>query len=106
MAYWVHIVFDGGAQIPTGRKYPVRTKEDPNLRSALNLIDYKVWAADGEIGLLEGFILDEASWHIGYLDIKAGDWLLDRSILIPTRRVKSVSWADLRINLHHSRDGI
>jgi hypothetical protein len=106
MAYWVSTNLGGGALIPTGRKYPIRTKEDPDLRSVLNLIDYEVWATDGEIGRLEGLIMDEASWHLGYLDVKAGDWLRDRSLLIPTRWVMSVSWADLRINLHHSRDGI
>jgi hypothetical protein len=106
MAYWVSTHLDGGALIPTGRKYPVRTKEDPDLRSAWNLPGYEVWATDGEIGRLESLILDEATWHLGYLDVKAGDWLLCRSVLIPTRWIESVSWADCRINLHHCRDGI
>jgi uncharacterized protein YrrD len=103
---WVSTQFEGGAQIPTGRKYPVHTKENPHLRSAWDLLGYEVWSTDGEIGHLEGLIMDEASWHLGYLDVKAGDWLHSRSMLIPTRWVKSISWADLRINLHHSRDGI
>jgi hypothetical protein len=103
---WVSTQFEGGAQIPTGRKYPVHTKENPHHRSAWDLLGYEVWSTDGEIGHLEGLIMDEASWHLGYLDVKAGDWLHSRSMLIPTRWVKSISWADLRINLHHSRDGI
>jgi sporulation protein YlmC with PRC-barrel domain len=106
MAYWVSTHMEGGALIPTGRKYPVHTIEDPHLRSAWDLLDYEVWATDGEIGRLEGLIMDEASWHLGYLDVKAGDWILNRSVLIPTLWVKSVSWADCRINLHHSRDVI
>jgi hypothetical protein len=28
-------------------------------------------------------IMDEASWHLGYLDVKAGDWLHGRTMLIP-----------------------
>ena len=106
LASWVSAQLEGGAQIPTGRKYPVHTKEDPHLRSAWDLLDYEVWATDGDIGRLEGLIMDEASWHLGYLDVKTGDWLHGRSVLIPTRWVKSISWADLKINLHHSRDGI
>jgi uncharacterized protein YrrD len=106
MAYWVSTELEGGALIPTGRKYPVHTKEDPDLRSAWGLTGYEVWATDGEIGRLEGFIMDESSWHLGYLDVKAGDWLLNRSVLIPTRWIESVSWADCQVNLHHSRDGI
>jgi uncharacterized protein YrrD len=106
MAYWVSAHMGGGALFPTGRKYPVRTKEDPDLRSAWGLTDYEVWATDGEIGRLEGLIMDESSWHLGYLDVRAGNWLLNRSVLIPTRWIKSVSWANCRVNLHHSRDGI
>lgn len=106
LIYWLHTKLEWGALIPEGRKYPVRTKEDPDLRSALDLTGYQVWATDGEVGRLEGFILDEASWHLGYLDVKAGDWLLGRSVLIPTRWVKSVSWADFRVKLHHGKSGI
>jgi hypothetical protein len=106
IAYWVSTELGGGAQIPTGRKYPVHSKEDPHLRSAWDLLDYEVWATDGEIGRLEGFITDDASWHIGYLDVKAGIWLLDRSVLIPTRWIESVSWDNCRVNLHHSRSGL
>lgn len=83
-----------------------RTKEDPHLRSVEDLMGYEVWAEDGEIGRLENFIVDENSWHIGYLDVKAGDWLHSRSVLIPTRWVKAISWADHRVNLHHSRNGL
>lgn len=106
MAYWVSAHMGGAALFPAGRKYPVRTKEDPDLRSAWGLTDYEVWATDGEVGRLQGLIMDESSWHLGYLDVRTGDWLLNRSVLIPTRWIKSVSWANCRVNLHHSRDGI
>ena len=106
LAMWVYKELEPGVPMPTGRKYPVHTKEDPHLRSAWNLIGYKVWATDGEIGNLEGFIMDESSWHLGYLDVKAGDWLLNRFVLVPTRWVRSVFWDDCRINLHHSKEGI
>ncbi len=63
LACWVSGNIGGGALIPTHRKYPVRTRKNPNLRSAVGLVDYQVWATNGEIGLLEGFIVDESSWH-------------------------------------------
>lgn len=92
----------GMSSAPTGVKYPVHTEEDPHLRSSLDMLGYEVWATDGDMGCLEGFVLDEASWHLGYLDVRAGAWLQDRSMLIPTLWVKSVSWADHRIYLHHA----
>ena len=87
--------------VPAGRKFPVRTQEDPHLRSTEDVIGYRVGVEDGEIGILENFIVDEASWHIGYFDVKTGDWLHSRSMLVPTRWAISVSWADHRVNLDH-----
>lgn len=85
--------------LPAGRKFAVPTNEDPHLRSAEDMIGYEVWANDGAMAQLDHFIVDEASWHIGYLDVKTGDWLHSRSMLVPTRWVTSVSWAKHRVNL-------
>jgi hypothetical protein len=50
--------------------------------------------------------MDEASWHLGYLDVKSGDWLQNRSVLVPTGWVQSVSWPDFRVYLDHTKAGI
>ena len=89
-----------------GMEYPAHTKGDLHLRSVWHLAGYEVWATRSEIGRLEGFILDDASWHLGYLDVKAGDWLHCRSMLIPTRSVESVSWAHHRVNLPYTGPGV
>jgi uncharacterized protein YrrD len=102
--YWAESDFGAVSSLPPGRKYPVHTKEDSHLRSASGLTGYEVWATDGEIGRVEGFVMDDASWHLGYLDVKMGDWLHSRSVLVPTRWVASVSWADHRVKLHHTQE--
>jgi len=80
-AYWEE--FGPVSPIPTGKEYPMHTKGDSHLRSVWDLADYQVWASDGAIGHMDGFILDDASWHLGYLDVKTGDWLHGRSVLVP-----------------------
>ena len=105
LACWVNSEFFSSS-IPTGAGYPVHTAEDPHLRSTSHMLGYQVWATDGDFGILEGFVMDEASWHLGYLDVKSGGWLQNRSVLVPTRLVQSVSWADFRVNLHHTKAGI
>jgi hypothetical protein len=50
--------------------------------------------------------MDEVTWHLGYLDVRAGRWLCHRSVLIPTRLVESISYTGRRIRLQHTRDGI
>jgi uncharacterized protein YrrD len=105
LAYWVDSGL-GASTFPTGVKYPVRTEEDPYLRSVWNLSGYPVWATDGELGYLESFIMDEASWHLGYLNVRAGTWLSGGSLLVPTSSVKSISWADRRIGLDQTREAV
>ena len=106
LAYWVDRRSPMTSSMPTGIEYPVHTEGDLHLRSISNLEGYEVRGTDGELGRLEDFILDEASWHLGYLEVKAGEWLLCRSVLVPTRWVKSISWANRRVNLHHTREGV
>ncbi len=105
LACWIDREF-GLSSLPTGASYPVRTAEDLHLRCSSHLLGYHVWATDGDFGTLEGLVMDEASWHLGYLDVKSGDWLQNRSVLVPTASVQSVSWPDLRIYLSHAKTGI
>ena len=107
-AYWdtvVDKVFPPNL-IPAGREFPVHTEEDNHLRSAEDVIGYEVWASDGVIGCLESFVVDDAVWHIGYLDVKTGEGLQSRSVLVPTSWAKSISWADHHVNLQGSRERI
>jgi|SRR5580658_7687728 hypothetical protein len=90
LATWVDREF-GLSLTPTEMKYPVHTIEDPHLRSTSRMLGYTVRAIDGDFGILEGFVMDEVSWHLSYLDVKGGDWLQSRSVLVPTRWVESVS---------------
>jgi uncharacterized protein YrrD len=103
---WADSEFGSFSSLPAGREYPMHTKEDSHLRSVWQLTGYEVWATDSEIGRLEGFIVDDASWHLGYLDVKAGDWLHNRPVLVPTSSVTFVSWADHRVNLRQARERI
>ena len=106
-AYWEDSEWFGlFPAVPPGTEYPARANEDSHLRSVVDLTGYEVWATDSEIGQLEGFILDDASWRLGYLYVKGGDWLHSRSVVVPTRRVKSISWARRRVDLSHAREQI
>ena len=91
---------------PAFRTYAVQSKGDSHLRSVWHLTGYEVWAPEIEIGRLEGFVMDDASWHLSYLDVKAGDWLHSRSVLVPTRWVKYISWAEHRVHLERGRGHI
>jgi hypothetical protein len=104
LAGWIDSEFSISS-MPSGIKYPLHTAEVLHLRSASQMLGYHVWASDGDFGVLEGFVMDEAGWHLGYLDVKSGSWLKNRSVLVPTRWVNSVSWSEFRIDLQHTKAG-
>lgn len=95
-------------RFPTGRytaemEYPTGAGDDPHLRSAWDIAGYKVWATDGEVGRLEDYVLDDASWHLGYLIVSTGNWLNSQNLLVSTRWVESISWANGRVDLASPR---
>jgi hypothetical protein len=94
--------------LPAGREFPVAPGEDPHLRSTEDVTGYHVFAGNSEVGRLEDFIMpDESFGRIAYLDVKTGNWLRHRSMLIPTGSVMSVTWAHHWIILRHdARDRV
>jgi uncharacterized protein YrrD len=88
--------------LPAGRDFPARASANGHLRSVNDLTGYAVWSDGRDVGRLENFIVDKSSWHLGYLDVKTGNWLYSHALLIPTPWVKNISWADHRVNLRHA----
>jgi uncharacterized protein YrrD len=84
---------------PAGIERPVHGNEDPHLRSTQEMQGYLVAGDGGKMGSLRGFVLDESSWHVGFLRVKSG-LLHRRKVLIPSRQVQGVSWAWRRIDVH------
>jgi hypothetical protein len=102
--YWSVRIPD--VRYTTEMEYPSADPGDPHLRSVWDIAGYEVWALDGEVGHLDDFIMDEAGWHIGYLVVNTGDWLNRRQLVISARSVKSISWANRRVNLLAEREKI
>jgi sporulation protein YlmC with PRC-barrel domain len=90
--------------IPIGRRFPGQASNDPHLRSAAGVSGYSVWADDSDVGRLVNFFANTPTWHIAYLEVRTGDWLHCRSVLVPTRWVKSISWPNHRVSLNHALD--
>jgi hypothetical protein len=59
---------------------------------------------DSEIGSLDDLIVEDVNWFIRFLLLKVGSWLKDQKLLVATRWVGSVSWANKEVFLPHSHD--
>lgn len=76
------------------------------LRSAHEVIGYKIDAADGSIGHVEDFFVRESDWAIRYMIIDTRDWLPGRNVLVSPSWVEDISWADGAVRVGHTRKEI
>lgn len=74
---------------------PTEKAEDRHLRSAKEVSGYHADASDGPLGTIIDFIIDDERWGILDLVVTADN----HKILIPTKWVSGVSWADRYVQL-------
>lgn len=91
--YWA-----GGWSGAVGREFESEGTDDPHLRGTEDLRGYAVREGDAPVGKLEGYLVEDGSWRIGYLLLYEGEWVY-RERLIPTGRVSEISWGEHRVML-------
>lgn len=69
--------------LPVTRQALPVTDDAAMLRSTRELRGYKIRAANGDIGKVYEFYLDDEAWTIRYLVVGIGGWLSGRMVLIP-----------------------
>jgi hypothetical protein len=79
---------------------------DPHLRSCKAVVGYHIEASDGEIGHVQGLLVDEETWAIRYLVVSTSNWWLGHDVLVAPQWIKSVNWADKTVSVDLTRDAI
>jgi hypothetical protein len=77
-----------------------------HLRSTKEVTGYHINAADGEIGHVEDFILDDSTWTLRYVVVDTRNWLPGRKVLVSPTWVRSVEWRERLVNLDLSRESV
>jgi len=80
--------------------------EDPSLRSTEEVIGYKVMAADGDIGHVEDFIIEDSNWSIPYLIVDTKNILPGKKVLISHEWVEEIIWDKRSIKVGLTRENI
>ncbi|ASF46631.1 PRC-barrel domain-containing protein [Methylovulum psychrotolerans] len=65
---------------------------DSHLRSTHDVSGYHIQATDGDIGHVDDFIIDDATWTIRYLVIDTNNWWPGKKVLIAPQWIERVSW--------------
>jgi uncharacterized protein YrrD len=95
----------GGRGVWTG-VLPGETASNPHLRSTRDVKGHHVQAADGEIGHVEDFLIDDDGWTIRYLVIDTRNWWPGRRVLISPQWIDRVSWTEAKIFVNVTRERI
>jgi hypothetical protein len=79
---------------------------DRHLRSTIEVTGYHLRARDGEIGHVDDFILDDATWSIRYLVVATKNWWPGKKVLLSPKWIDSVSWDDREVAIGLSRETV
>ena len=79
---------------------------DPHLRSCKAVVGYHIQAIDGEIGHVQGLLVDEESWAIRYMVVSTSNWWLGHDVLVAPQWVKRVSWAEKAVEVELTREAL
>jgi uncharacterized protein YrrD len=83
-----------------------RLREDTHLRSTQQVSGYYIKAKDGEIGHVQDFIVDDATWAIRFIVVNTRNWLPGKQVLISPHWIRSVNWMESVVSVRLSRSDI
>ncbi|MGA9642972.1 MAG: PRC-barrel domain-containing protein [Terriglobales bacterium] len=109
---WGPSSYPSGLPVPTyvfKQAYEERIRKasmDSHLRSNEAVTGYHIEATDGEIGHVQGFIMDDKAWAIRYIEVATRNWWPGKKVLVSPAWIKSVSWKDSKVWVGLSRESI
>jgi hypothetical protein len=113
--YWGGLGFWGGGYYPGDlvaanglrtRPDPEPVRGDPHLRSCDAVLKYRIGASDGEIGHVQGYMIDTATWAIRYLVVDTSNWWLGHQVLVTPPWFERISWGDSAVVIDLPRQAI
>ena len=83
-----------------------RESMDSHLRSAGAVTGYHIEAEDGEIGHVAGFLVDDETWAIRYIEVLTKNWWPGKKVLVSPAWIQRVSWTESKVYVGLWRDAI
>jgi len=79
---------------------------DQHLRSAHEVTGYHIHARDGEIGHVDDFIVDDATWAIRYMVVDTRNWWPGKHVLVAPEWIGDVHWSTSTVDVDLLRETI
>jgi uncharacterized protein YrrD len=83
-----------------------RREDDLHLRSANAVMRYYVHATDGDIGHVQGILMEEKTWAIRYFIVNTSNWWLGHQVLIAPEWIDDVYWAESKLIVGLTRESV
>jgi hypothetical protein len=91
--------------VPPAASKPEKNSGDPHLRSTSEVTGYSIHAADGDMGHVDDFIVDDQGWAIRYVVISRSLWPGKKVVLSP-EWIDRVSWDAKQVFVPLTRETI
>jgi hypothetical protein len=108
--YWDGPYMWGRAELPAGLfdtpggpVFPPSKLPESHLRGTKEVKGYHIEGADGQIGHVEDFIVDDETWAIRYLVINTSNWWVGRKVLVSPQWIERVSWEESKVHVDLSQ---
>jgi uncharacterized protein YrrD len=96
-----------GGQMGIANRRPIHIKEserdsneDIHLRAVSEVDGCAIHATDGEFGHVSDVIVDDETWKLADVVVDTHNWIGGKKVLISVDDIDSVSYFNLRVNLH------
>ena len=63
-------------------------------------------ASDGDIGHVQGMLVEEDTWAIRYIIINTSNWWLGHQVLVAPQWIQAVSWPERRVTVDLKRQAV
>ena len=96
------------ATLENERRWEWGTEEsgDRQLRSSAVVIGYYIAATDGELGHVEDFLVDDATWSIRYMVVDTSNWWFGKKVLASSEWITRVVWNESLLHVDMTREQI
>ncbi|MEO8000349.1 MAG: PRC-barrel domain-containing protein [Arenimonas sp.] len=85
---------------------PHNNTVDTHLRSCHVVVGYHIHAMDGDIGHVQGMLVDDETWAVRYLVVNTSNWWGGHLVLIAPEWIEDISWFDGMVSLDVTRQQV
>ena len=80
--------------------------DDPHLRSTQAVTGYHIQTAEGTIGHVTDYMMDDKSWEIRHLVVETGHWFSGKEIVISPKHITRISYEDSKVFVDVTKESI